>query len=190
MFSINASVAQSTKETPYEIAFGQQPRLDGHACKSIEGSIKEKRRQEVIVQEDLSYDIVDMMKEMDQVEPELIDSGNTEIINQDGVTVTCNVVAAVNDTNDYGIQDEEDTHHDFNIDYEELVDGNESLLSDACANIDSIEIDQYTQIREDQETYLSNAHTKLTRYMSRSAKRKRKYAIDDVVGLKVERNVS
>ena len=31
MLSINISLAQSTKKAPYEIAFGQQPRLDDHA---------------------------------------------------------------------------------------------------------------------------------------------------------------
>ncbi|CAF1597697.1 unnamed protein product [Rotaria magnacalcarata] len=42
------------------------------------------------------------------------------------------------------------------------------------------------QIREEaQEAYLNNAHTQLTIYMSRSAKRKRTYAIGDIVGLNV-----
>ncbi|CAF4232401.1 unnamed protein product [Rotaria magnacalcarata] len=42
------------------------------------------------------------------------------------------------------------------------------------------------QIHEEaQEAYLNNAHTQLTRYMSRSAKRKRIYAVGDIVGLNV-----
>ena len=151
-------------QTPYEIAFGQQPRLDDHAWKSIEARIKEKHGQEIILEEDLSDDIIDMMKEMDQVGSELVDGGNTEIINEDDATAACNVVTTATDTNDCRIRDEEDTRPDFNIDHEELVDVNEPLLSDVCMDPDSTEIDQHTQIREEaQEAYLSNVHTRAPR---------------------------
>ena len=126
-----------------------------------------------------------MMKEIDQVESELVDGRNTEIINEDDATAACNVVTAVTDTNDCRIRGEEDTRPDFNFDHEELVDVNEPLLSDVCMDPDSTQIDQHTQIREEaQEAYLSNVHTQITRYMSRSAKSKRICAIGDIVDLK------
>ncbi|CAF3830042.1 unnamed protein product [Rotaria sp. Silwood1] len=186
MFSINTSVACSTKKTPYEVAFGQQPRIDDHIWKSIEAQIKEKHGQEVILEEDLSDDIIDMIKEVNQEESELVDDENTEKINQDDAAVACSVVTTVNDTNDYHIRDEEDTRPDPNIDHEEIIDANEPVLNDICMNTDPTETDQHTKIREEaQEAYLNNAHTQLTRYMSRSAKRKRTYAVGDIVGLKV-----
>jgi hypothetical protein len=88
---------------------------------------------------------------------------------------------------DHQTQDnEEEIRSDFNIDHEELVDVTRFVSSDTEPKVDPILINRHKRAREEaEESYLNNAHTQLTRYMSRSCKRQRIYAVGDIVGLKV-----
>ncbi|CAF1613728.1 unnamed protein product [Didymodactylos carnosus] len=160
MFAINTSVARTTKQTPFEIVFGQQPRLDEHAWKCIEAQMKNKYSNDkkqpdnglVIFEEDLLADVFDAIKITNKIASESVGTHNTQVNNGSG-ELACSEVAEASNEKDHPIQnDEEDTHHDFDIDHEELVGG----------SVVDLDTDS-----------------------NRSAKRLRTYIIGDVVGLKV-----
>jgi hypothetical protein len=193
MFAINTSVAKATKQTPFEIVFGQQPRSDDQARQSIVAEIRnshlkvDKQNNDgkyVIFEEDIPNDIFDLISEVNEATSEHADiqssNLNEEAVNSDEViasTVTNNQIQ----------NDEEVARLDVYIDHEELISGGSEPAPDPVVfDTDCDKTGNHKRIREQAEQcYLNNAQSQLTKYINRSAKRQRTYIIGDIIGLKV-----
>ncbi|CAF1544076.1 unnamed protein product [Rotaria sordida] len=186
MYAINISVARTINQTPFEVVFEQQPRTDDYTWKCIETHLKTNQPIEpshVILEEDLPDDIFDMIKQVDEIEGPPIDPQT----NNSNEEPTCTNVASTTNTNDQQPQNnKEEIRSDFNIDHEELVDSTTCLSNVLESKAASIAVNRHKRIRENtEECYLNNAHSQLTKYISKSSKRQRTYHVGDIIGLKV-----
>ncbi len=135
----------------------------------------------MILEEDLPVEIANIIKEMDDVEPQSAftnDDNNIEELNANGKMTHNEDPEESNGTNDQ--------NQEMIIDHEECV-GEAGLLP----NIDDLNIilnsnDRHQQVRDEAEqSYLKNAQSQLIKYKNSAAKRRRKNVIGDIVGLKV-----
>jgi hypothetical protein len=183
MFAINTSIARTINKTPFEVVFGQRPRADDYVWKSIEGQLKNKQTKDVVYEEDLPDDIFEITKPADEIE-DLPDDPEASNPNDERAG---NDAALTGNIGDHQAQDnEEEIRLNFNIDHEEPVDISSFVSSVIESNVDPIPIDRHKRVREEaEECYVNNANAQLTRFISRSCKRQRIYAVDDIVGLKV-----
>jgi hypothetical protein len=170
MFAINTSIAKSTNKTPFEVVFGQHPRTEDDVWKNI-----------LNCEQQSSVEIANIVKEMDDVEPQSAftnDDNNIEELNANGKITHNEDPEESNSTNDQ--------NQEMIIDHEECV-GEAGLLP----NIDDLNIipnsnDRHQQVRDEAEqSYLKNAQSQLIKYKNSAAKRRRKYVISDIDGLKV-----
>ncbi|CAF1545405.1 unnamed protein product, partial [Rotaria sordida] len=183
---LGTCVARTINQTPFEVVFGQQPRTDDYTWKCIETHLKTNQPIEpshVILEEDLPDDIFDMIKQVDEIEGPPIDPQT----NNSNEEPTCTNVASTTNTNDQQPQNnKEEIRSDFNIDHEELVDSTTCLSNVLESKAASIAVNRHKRIRENtEECYLNNAHSQLTKYISKSSKRQRTYHVGDIIGLKV-----
>jgi hypothetical protein len=70
MFAINTSIAKSTNKTPFEVVFGQHPRTEDDVWKNILNCEQQSCINKMILEEDLPVEIANIIKEMDDVEPQ------------------------------------------------------------------------------------------------------------------------
>ncbi|CAF5046794.1 unnamed protein product [Rotaria sp. Silwood1] len=185
MFAMNTSIARTINQTPFEVVFGQQPRMDDHVWKCIESHLKDKQYDEpshIILEEDLPSDIFEMIKQVDDIENPSIDPQTN---NSNEEPICTNVAEAIN-TNEQQTQKEEEMGSGFNIDHEELIDATTVVSNVIEPKPESIVVNRHKRIRENaEECYLSNAHSQLTKYRTKSSKRQRIYQLGDIVGLKL-----
>ncbi|CAF2943804.1 unnamed protein product [Rotaria sp. Silwood2] len=198
---MNTSIARTINQTPFEVVFGQQPRMDDHVWKCIKSHLKDRQHDEPnhnILEEDLPADIFDMIKQVDDIEGPPIDTiegppvdaiegppADRQTINSNEEPICTNVTAAVN-TNDQQTQREEEKDSGFTIDHEELIDATTFIVNVVESKPESIAVNRHRRIRENaEECYLNNAHSQLTKYNTKSSKRQRVYQLGDIVGLKV-----
>lgn len=168
MFAMNTSIARTINQTPFEVVFGQQPRIDDDVWNCIKSHLTDKQHDEpnyIILEEDLPAD--------------------RETINSKEEPICINVTETIN-ANDQQTQKEEEIISGFTIDHEELIDATTFITNVVEEKLESIARNRHKRIRENaEECYLHNAHSQLTKYNTKSSKRQRVYQLNDIVGLKV-----
>ena len=141
---MNSSIAGTINQTPFEVAFGQQPRMDDRVWKCIKSHLKDKQHDEpnhIILEEDLPADIFDIIKQVDDIEgPRAADiegppvddiegpPADRQTINLNEEPICTNVTKAIN-TNEQQTQKDEEIDSGFTIDHEELIDATTSIVN-------------------------------------------------------------
>ena len=104
MFAMNSSIARTSNQTPFEVVFGQQPRMDDHVWKCIKSHLKDKQHDEpnhIILEEDLPADIFDIIKQVNDIEGPSVDDiegspADRQTINSNEEPICTNVTEAIN----------------------------------------------------------------------------------------------
>lgn len=208
MFAINTSIARTINQTPFEVVFGQQPRVDNEIWEKLQFQLKERRsgddpqsdhQSHVMLEEDLPADVLELLKGDDDAEEALSES---EVNDLTARFKSANVVSKVTTDDQRATNDEYDVQSGSMIDHEELVDvttvfpqavENDDESSDhhaatsiTCSPVPPRNENRHKRIRESaEEAYLNNARSETNKYIGRSSKRQRTYVVGDIVGLKV-----
>ncbi|CAF1008571.1 unnamed protein product [Rotaria sordida] len=148
-------------KTRFEIVFGQHSRIDDDMWKSIFNHQQQGDINKIILEEDLSDEIANIVKETDYVDFELIS-------------------AQGDNDNDRLKTNEKMTNAEHQ---KECIDETELTVDDGSSNINVKSNDRHRRVREEAEqSYLRNAQSQLVKYKMNSAKRQRTYVIGDIVG--------
>ena len=191
MVAINTSIARTINKTPFEVVFGQTPRMDEDAWRSVVSQAKNQQLDESretnddkneVFEENLPIDVVKLIEEVDE-----LDGASVELEMASGrEEPPCTNVALESSVIDQRTTDCEALRSSIEIDQEELIDTIGSSSDVAPPNASSPASNHHKRIRDSaEESYLNNAQSELTRYNRRASKRQRTYSVDDIVGLQV-----
>jgi hypothetical protein len=127
MFAINTSIARTINKTPFEVVFGQTPRMDEDTWRSVVSQVKNQQSDEPqemnddkndVLEENLPVDVAELIKEVDE-----LDGASAELEMASGrEELPCTNVALESSAIDQRTTDCEAGRSSIEIDQEEVTD--------------------------------------------------------------------